>query len=432
MRALASKHPQATQLLHHVLSTPDLVATVQALPPERLSALVHGVGLEDAGELVALATTSQLEALFDDDLWKSGDAAEERFDSERFVLWLEVLWEAGEAAVVKRLTELPREFVCFAVATLAYVLDTDALVTEVEMSDRYRDRLERALELASTEEWEEFMLVDRGRGGFEVLMTSLIALDTEHAPVLRAILERCYDLSSAEVAERGGLVKALNRLEAAEEAARGERQERRTQRGFVSLADARSFWTVVESGASVAGRDPVTHAYFRDVYGKQRARRDQSGLAADRLARRLSDVVNGDASGDPAHEAGAQAAVPRRVMDATKTLSEALELLRERDAISYEHRVTELVYLANVLVTLSEPAVRRLRPIEASEAALRVCAEGIVALGLGESGAAELSVTLEQLLLDLAFRAGWPRAMAASASEPLLALLAELAPAFVR
>lgn len=423
MKTLASKHFHATRLLHHVLSTPDLVATVQALPPERLSALVHDVGLEDAGELVALATTPQLEALFDDDLWKSGDAAEERFDAERFVLWLEVLWEAGEAAVVKRLIELPREFVCFAVATLAYVLDTDALVTEVEMSDRYRDRLERALELASTEEWEEFMLVDRGLGGFDVLMMSLVALDTEHAPVLRAILERCYDLSSAEVEERGGLVKALNRLEAAEEAARGDRQERRAQRGFVSLADARSFWTVVASNAPATERDPVTHAYFRDVYGKLRARRDVERADAGKLERRLNAVV---------HDGNSQAAALRPSTAASRLLSEALELLRERDIVSHEHRVTELVYLANVLVTISEPAPRRIRPIEASEAALRVCAEGIVALGFGDRAPAELSVSLETLLLDLAFRAGWSRVLEASASEPVFALLRKLAPTFVR
>lgn len=425
MKTLVSKHSQPTRLLHRVLSAPDLVATVQALPPERLSALVHEVGLEDAGELVALATTPQLEALFDDDLWKSGDAAEERFDAERFVLWLEVLWEAGEAAVVKRLLELPREFVCFAVATLAYVLDTDALVTEVEMSDRYRDRLERALELAPTEEWEEFMLVDRGLGGFDVLMMSLIALDTEHASVLRAILERCYALSTIEIEEHGDLIKALNRLEEAEESARGERQDRRTQRGFVSLADARSFWTVVESDASAHERDPVTHAYFRDVYGKQRARRDVERADAGKLARRLSAVV---------HEVDAapHAVVLRPTATASMLLSEALELLRERDVVSHEHRVTELVYLANVLVTLSEPALRRLRPIEASEAAFRVCAEGVVALGHGDRTPPELSVILETSLLDVAFRAGWPRALAASGSEPLFALLRTLAPTFLR
>ena len=55
---------------------------------------------------------------------------------------------------------------------------------------------------------------------------------------------------------------------------------------------------------------------------------------------------------------------------------------------------------------------------------------------LGRSGGdlapAELSVVLETLLLDLAFRAGWGRALAASDSEPLFALLAGLAPTFVR
>ena len=241
MGKLRANELHATRLLNRVLSAPDLVTTVQALPPERLSELVHEVGLEDAGELVALATTPQLEAMFDDDLWRSTDDAEERFDAARFVLWLEVLSEAGEAAVTKRLVELPREFLCFAVAELAYVVDMDALQEDVEIDDRYHERVERALELAAFEEWEEFRLVDRGLGGFDVLATCLLSLDTEHSEFLRAILERCRDISVTEIEERGGLVKALSRLEAAEEVARGARHERRTQRGYVSLADARSF-----------------------------------------------------------------------------------------------------------------------------------------------------------------------------------------------
>jgi len=58
--------------------------------------LIDRVGLEDAGELVALATTEQISHVFDDDLWKNErPGEEERFDTERFKIWLAVMREAG-------------------------------------------------------------------------------------------------------------------------------------------------------------------------------------------------------------------------------------------------------------------------------------------------------------------------------------------------
>jgi hypothetical protein len=420
MKKFGTNQTPATSLLYRVLSTPDLVAAVQALPPERLGALVHEVGLEDAGELVALATTEQLEALFDDDLWLSDEGVEERFDAARFVLWLEVLSEAGEATVVRRLLDLPREFVCMAVAHLAYVVDLDAIQSDVEMDERYHARVERALEASASEEWEQFCLMDRGVGGFDVLVASLFALDTEHSAVLRAILERCCDLCSVEAEERGGLLKALSRRKAAEEAARGERHERRTQRGFVSLADARSFLRLAIAGRDYeSGRDPISHAYFRDVYGKTRASEDLANAAKARQpSKRLINVL-GDVG------------VTHSRANPVDTLSAALDVLRERDPNAYERRVAELAYLANVLVTASQPSERRIRPIEASELATRVCAAGIVALGFEQQSPEQLGVTLGEQLLDVVFRAGWIRFAAGDATPNstrglLLDLAAEL------
>lgn len=416
MTTLSNAKPRATQLLKRLLSAPDLVNIVRALPAERLGALVHDVGLEDAGELIALATTDQLQALFDDDLWKSGEDAEERFDAERFALWLEVLFEAGEVVVVQRLVELPREFLCLAVAHLAYVIDMDLLLNDVEMDERYHERVERALDSAASEEWEEFRLVDRGRGGFDVLVMSLLALDTEHSPMLRDVLERCCDLTTTEVEARGGLVKALSRLEAAEESMRGARHERRTERGFVSLADARSFARLVVDDLKYdTGRDPFTHAYFRDVYGKKRANSDLKHAAnPPRPAQKLVDALREELE-----------ARPKKPAD---SLSTALELLRARNAEAYDQRVAELVYLANVLVTVSEPEQRRLRPIEASEAVVRACAAGIDVLGFAAQSSTQLASTLETLLLDLVFRAGWARfASEVGDADPVAALLRHLA-----
>ena len=94
------------KLLLRILERPGLVAAVRELPGAVLGKLIDRIGLEDAGELVALATTAQLERVFDDDLWRADRAGgDETFRPERFALWLRVMLEAGDdvarAAVVR-------------------------------------------------------------------------------------------------------------------------------------------------------------------------------------------------------------------------------------------------------------------------------------------------------------------------------------------
>src|SRR5262249_55216495 len=107
--------PSSTQLLARLLESPDLPTKVAALEPLALAKLIDRVGLEDAGELVAFATTEQLAHVFDEDLWNSERAGEDdRFDSGRFVLWLEVMLEGGDELLAKRMVELPEDLVTLA------------------------------------------------------------------------------------------------------------------------------------------------------------------------------------------------------------------------------------------------------------------------------------------------------------------------------
>ena len=65
---------------------------VPQLPPEVLHRVIQSCGLEDCGELVALATPDQLARVFDLDLWRAGQPGlDEQFDADRFGVWLEVL-----------------------------------------------------------------------------------------------------------------------------------------------------------------------------------------------------------------------------------------------------------------------------------------------------------------------------------------------------
>ncbi|MBN2574866.1 MAG: UTP--glucose-1-phosphate uridylyltransferase [Deltaproteobacteria bacterium] len=74
------------------MEQPNLVAAIEALPAPALGKLIDHVGLEDAGEIVALATTEQIRRILDDDLWRSeGPGQDESFAADRFALWLEIM-----------------------------------------------------------------------------------------------------------------------------------------------------------------------------------------------------------------------------------------------------------------------------------------------------------------------------------------------------
>jgi hypothetical protein len=90
----------------------ELARIVPNLDPRVLHQLVRRWGLEEAAEIVALATSDQLLRVFDIDLWRGdGPGAPERFDADRLGLWLEVLHEAGPEVAARKIAEMDFDFV---------------------------------------------------------------------------------------------------------------------------------------------------------------------------------------------------------------------------------------------------------------------------------------------------------------------------------
>lgn len=77
--------------LDYLLSLPDPKASIQALAAEEYTFLVKGIGLNDAGPLLALASPRQLQACIDMDAWSGDDV-----DAEAFLTWYSAAREAGE------------------------------------------------------------------------------------------------------------------------------------------------------------------------------------------------------------------------------------------------------------------------------------------------------------------------------------------------
>src|ERR1700730_18976319 len=101
----ARRGPQ--HLLERILDTPNLAQVVPQLPAEMLHRVIEHCGLEDCGEIVALATPAQLARVFDLDLWRPAQPGrDELFDADRFGVWLDVLMESGATAAARKLAAM--------------------------------------------------------------------------------------------------------------------------------------------------------------------------------------------------------------------------------------------------------------------------------------------------------------------------------------
>jgi len=391
--------PSSADLLLRILERPALVAAVRQLPGAVLGKLIERIGLEDAGELVALATTAQLERVFDDDLWRAERAgADETFRPERFALWLRVMLDAGEALLVQRLVELPQELLALAVHRLVLVLDMDVVAEQLAPGDEEAEALQRALETSLVEEWEEFRLVARDPDLWDDVWGALLSLDRDHHDRLRAILEACCAMSTEYISGQGGLFQVLTAEEMLDSDVAAARDDRRSGEGFISPADARAFLALAGRGGGGGARDPITRAYFRALEPngvpqqepRKTAKTDQRrkhdiAHAAEAGVNDLAALLQEAEIVTPATVQPPVALLPAREEKTAAPNShlvaplfeQAMNDLRRHDPALFSERTRELGYLVNVWIAGGVHEGRRPRPVEALETVLRTCEAGM-------------------------------------------------------
>ena len=393
--------PPARRLLSRVLEDPRLPDRVASLHARELGRLVDKVGLEDAGELLAFATVAQLRDLFDEDLWApSAPGDDATFDSKRFRVWLEVMLEAGDAALATKLVSLPDDLVTLAFHTAVHVVPLEALREAVEDDD---DRLEKTLANALSEEVDAYVVVARDTEGWDAVLAALLALDRDHSDYLVGLLERCA-AATLSLAEDDGLSEVLSSAETLVADAAAERADRRAKKGHLAPSDARAFLALAREGHDVGARDAITKAYFREL--DRAALSTAHGTASERVSRALP--------ASPALEA--LLAEPRDTSPAASlgpasghTPSLLERALAKLSPEVLEARADELAYLANVTAEGVVVLGRRLRPAEAVRAAMAT-----VSLGLevslhehGKKSSDELAAhRLETHTADALFRKG--------------------------
>lgn len=355
-------------LLQRLLEDPALAPALRGLPASALRQVILRVGLEDAGELIALASLEQLREVFDEDLWRSArPGQDEAFDAARFGAWLEVLLEGGEAFVADRLAGLSEDFLVFALSQQLHVLDL-AILTIWASDPQEAERLDRIVDAHFCQELDAYLLVSRSERGWDALLATLLALDERHPRLLRAVLGRCAEATHEEIPSAGGLDAALAGDERLLEDARAERETRRAARGYVSPADARAFLALARSAPEDPEEDPITRAHFRELAPSIEPGPGASPAAGGQRPDALRRLLL---------EAGAGLDAPAPPPAATGLLRQALGELLESDPRAHQRVIEELAYLANVLLAGDTSAARPWRPVEAAERVLELCEEGL-------------------------------------------------------
>jgi hypothetical protein len=408
-KTLAPRTPANPRaLLERILNQPDLVSALQTLPPATLLRLIDRVGLEDAGELVALTTVDQLRRMFDEDLWRGGRPGEdERFDPARFTLWLEVMLEAGERFAADKLAELPEDLVELALHHHILVISLEELALLISEGEG-QVPLEKVVEDSPYLEFGDYCVIGRSWESWEAIATVLTALDERHSNSLQPMLERLWRVTSDYVYGQGGLFEVLTSEEMLQSDAAADREDRRERSGFVAAASARGFLSLARTDdvatlLRAPSRDAITSAFFRH---SERVPLETSattsrapGAAEPAGLRALLDEALGDAPAPRLLESGD---------DRPKTdtlLTRALVDLAARNPSCHSERIRELGYLANVLMAGGSAHGNRLRPLEAAQATLATCNRGLER-ALAESPETAAVRQLERLNCDVLFRIG--------------------------
>nr|ADN68494.1 SorT [Sorangium cellulosum] len=426
-----STHPR--HLVARLLEQPDLVHLVQGLEAPVLTKLIRHIGLEDAGEIVALATTEQLKGIFDEDLWRSErPGKDETFDADRFGLWLEVMLEAGEAFAAQKIAELDEDFVTMALYKHVLVIDVDRLGVQMSSWERLSslergddpDLIERALDNCPYQEFEEFRVIAMNHRSWDAIVQILVELDKEHHALLRALLERCCAMSSVYIEQYGGLYNVLTSEEMLESDAAAEREDRREQAGFVAPSAAVSFLglarvTPLEELLQSRTYDAATRAHFRAVAAQPRpaaaasrwlATRDGKAAASAESVRSFLEVLREADILPPAAEPALLTAGEKHGDDLL--FASAIREVMARDAELYAKRLMELSYLVNVLISGCSHEGRVFRPFEAVEAAICTCNLGLERLlgaraGRRKPSPDELASVMTEHDAVKMFMAGW-------------------------
>src|SRR5262245_24332600 len=304
-------------LLDRILNTPSLEQVVPRLRPDLLHRVIQTCGLEDCGEIVALATPEQLARIFDLDLWRAAQPGrDEQFDADRFGLWLEVLLETGAAAAAQTLAGMDVDLVIAGIAQHTLVYDRAAVTpyetTDGELITFYADAIS-VFDNGLTFNIGGYLLLAKRADSWEAIVEVLTSLDAGHPDYFHQVMRGCRALSNSG-REVDGLDDLLPEGDQVMFDLGGDRERRREKQGYVTPAQARAFLQMSRElrfgSDAMPPANPIARAYFRDIEGTTSADAYSASSASGLLA------AGSEAPPAPEDTAEAVAAVFEALLDA--------------------------------------------------------------------------------------------------------------------
>lgn len=422
-------------VLARISDDPQLARAVARLAPEILHAAITHCGLQDCGELLALASPEQLSAIFDLDLWTAPRAgAEEQFDAARFCEWLEVLVDLGAPIAAAQLAAMDVRLVVAGLSPNIRVFDPAVFSPTVEPTGA--DAVANAgRERGLYAEIGGFIVVARRTDVWDAIVEALLALDEHHPETLQRVMQGCRRLTSS-----GRELDGLDDLLPDQEQLRVDvslcRERRRTRLGFLSPEQARAFLEsarrIPPIGESQGRRNAVFASCQRSltVFDETDAHSATESVATHdhhppaatgSAVAGVIEVLRG---------AGVLAETPRarlpgahdELPPVNAALDQYLQRCAESDDGAWMARHEELAFVANALVAGCSVQGRALTRREAMDAAAATCN-----LGLDRWPKRWLASSSHDLVTI--FQAGWTllhREVSMLAADRLLEALAHV------
>ena len=446
-------------LLDRILNTPSLEQVVPRLRPDLLHRVIQTCGLEDCGEIVALATPEQLARIFDLDLWRAARAGrDEQFDADRFGVWLEVLVETGAAAAAQKLAGMDVDLVIAGLAQHTLVYDLGAVTpyetTDGELITFYADAIS-VFDNGLTFDVGGYLLMAKRADSWEAIVEVLTSLDAGHPDYFHQVMRGCRALSNSG-REVDGLDDLLPEGDQVMFDLGVDREQRREKQGYVTPAQARAFLQMSRelrfgSGA-MPPANPLARAYFRAI--DETAAADAHSASNSSGASGASGllVAGSDAQSAPEdsaeavaavfeilHDAGILAQPPRALLSGLEGrgpslchIRARLEFALDHDHTAYSARNEELAYLANALMAGCSIQARPFTAQEASDAAIAICNLGLENWPLrwlpAKAAPPPVSFLIDHDLVSV-FQVGWTvlhSDVGMYAAERLIAVLARM------
>ncbi|KIX15494.1 DUF6178 family protein [Dethiosulfatarculus sandiegensis] len=418
-------------LIRRLVENPKLVQLVRGFEADQFVRLIRRIGVEDAGDLIALASSHQLPHVFDEVFWKNNAPGErEKFDPDEFALWLEVIYESSAQAARKIITEMDDDLLVLGLAANLLVVDYESLSLRMLNSNRsYEDDLlEKVLDSECCLEWGDLFLLAKNSRAWDTLIALLVEVDVDDHERINRILETVLHISTEYIEDNGGLYAVLTSGEMLETDLAAKREARREERGYVAPEPAAAFLqlariTPLEDLVAAKEEDYLTRSYFKAFLSadKPRAAQEKHGHEPlPSLNREFPDIYKELTEAEIITIDQAKQLPDNSTVRASHGfIMSVLREMAKDGEVKWDQCLSELNYLANILMAAETVDQERMRPVEAAEKTIALCNEGLAMLlpqDRQNDRSAIKGILGRESLVKL-FRIGWN--LASNRREPL-------------